>query len=145
MVPGMAGAGAGTKYDWNVTYLPTPYVANRTIPRAVGKVVGGGTKLNIMAFDRGSKADYNRFAALGSRGWNWTSLFPYFKKASNSTPIHGTRMTEIQLQSEIFAPPHPDVAAEFDITYDPEAHGYQGYINSTFSPWLWPTTSKIPR
>lgn len=85
MVPGLAGGGIGSKYDWNLTYLPTPYVANRTITRAVGKVVGGGSKLNLMAFDRGSEADYDRFETLGNRGWNWDQLLPYFKKASIST------------------------------------------------------------
>ncbi|KAH8680551.1 putative oxidoreductase [Xylariales sp. PMI_506] len=124
-VPGLAGGGIGTKYDWNVTYLPTTYVANRTITRAIGKVVGGGSKLNLMAYVRGSEADYDRFATLGSRGWNWAALFPYFKK------------------TEIFAPPHEDVATEFGITYDPDAHGYHGYINSTFSPWFWPTTKNL--
>lgn len=45
-----------------------------------GKVVGGSTKLNRMVFDRGSKSDYDSWAALGNEGWDWDGLLPYFKK-----------------------------------------------------------------
>lgn len=42
--------------------------------------MGGSTKLNRMVFDRGSKADYDDWAELGNKGWDWDTLFPYFKK-----------------------------------------------------------------
>lgn len=45
-------------------------------------MVGGGTVLNRMLFDRGSKADYDRWAALGNDGWDWDSLLPYFMRVS---------------------------------------------------------------
>jgi choline dehydrogenase-like flavoprotein len=33
-----------------------------------------------MVFDRGSKSDYDSWAALGNEGWDWDGLLPYFKK-----------------------------------------------------------------
>lgn len=33
-----------------------------------------------MVFDRGSKADFDRWAALGNTGWDYDGLLPYFKK-----------------------------------------------------------------
>lgn len=35
-----------------------------------------------MVFDRGSKADFDRWAELGNPGWDYDGLFPYFKKVS---------------------------------------------------------------
>lgn len=45
-----------------------------------GRLVGGSTKLNRMVFDRGSAADFDRWAELGNDGWGYDGLFPYFKK-----------------------------------------------------------------
>jgi choline dehydrogenase-like flavoprotein len=81
-IPGLAGGAIGTKYDWNITYAPSESVNGRNVSIPLGKVVGGSTKLNRMVFDRGSKSDYDRWAALGNKGWDWKSLLPYFKKVS---------------------------------------------------------------
>jgi choline dehydrogenase-like flavoprotein len=43
-----------------------------------------------MVFDRGSKADYDDWAELGNKGWDWDTLFPYFKKVrylSQTQPV----------------------------------------------------------
>lgn len=83
-IPGLAGGAVGTKYDWNLTYVETEFVSGRNINIPLGKVVGGSTKLNIMVFDRGSKSDYDRWAELGNKGWDWNGLFPSFKKVRMS-------------------------------------------------------------
>ncbi|KAM5528320.1 GMC oxidoreductase [Fusarium oxysporum f. sp. phaseoli] len=66
-IPGLAGNAVGTKYDWNLTYPSTTSLNGRNISIPLGKVVGGSTKLNRMVFDRGSQADYDRWAELGNR------------------------------------------------------------------------------
>lgn len=81
-IPGLAGGAIGTKYDWNISYAPTEYVANNSISIPQGKIVGGSTKLNRMVFDRGSESDYDRWEDLGNQGWGWEALLPYFKKVS---------------------------------------------------------------
>jgi choline dehydrogenase-like flavoprotein len=53
---------------------------NREIAIPQGKVVGGSSVLNGMAFDRGSAADYDAWADLGNPGWTFKELLPYFKK-----------------------------------------------------------------
>lgn len=45
-------------------------------------------------------------------------------------------------QSEIFSPPNADVAAQYDITYDESAHGTEGRIHASYSPWIWPSTGR---
>jgi choline dehydrogenase-like flavoprotein len=55
---------------------------NRVSTVASAKVVGGGTVINGMFFDRGAPADYDAWESLGNPGWGWSDLLPYFKKAS---------------------------------------------------------------
>lgn len=62
--------------------VPQSGLNNRTSGVQTGTVVGGGSVVNGMAFDRGSKADYDAWAELGNPGWDWESLFYYFKKVT---------------------------------------------------------------
>jgi choline dehydrogenase-like flavoprotein len=72
----------GTKYDRNLSYVPQAGLNSRVVPIPQGKVVGGGSVLNKMIFNRGSIGDYERWEELGTKGWDWASLFPYFRKVS---------------------------------------------------------------
>lgn len=90
-IPGLAGGAVGTKYDWNTTYAPNPALQNRSVSIPQGKIVGGGTKLNRMVFDRGSKSDFDRWAELGNPGWDYDGLFPYFKKVGRLVITSGSR------------------------------------------------------
>ncbi|KAL4982258.1 hypothetical protein BDW68DRAFT_182726 [Aspergillus falconensis] len=108
LIPGLAGNAIGTKYDWNLTYVVNPDLGNRSISIPQGKSVGGSSLLNRMVFDRGSKADYDRWEALGNPGWGWRDLLPFFK------------------QSENFVPPSYDIIDEWNVTYDPAVHGTAG-------------------
>ncbi|KAL2810758.1 hypothetical protein BJX63DRAFT_401176 [Aspergillus granulosus] len=122
VIPGLAGGAIGTKYDWNLTYVPNPDAAGRAPSIPQGKAVGGSSLLNRMVFDRGSSVDYDRWRALGNRGWGWKDLLPFFKK------------------SETFTPPTDEITAEWNATYDPSVHGSSGPIQSSYAPWIWPST-----
>ncbi|KAK2060373.1 GMC oxidoreductase [Colletotrichum caudatum] len=121
-IPGLAGGAIGTKYDWNTTYVANDALGGRVVPIPQGKVVGGSTKLNRMVFDRGSKSDYDRWESLGASGWNWDTLLPYFKK------------------NEKFTPPTPEITSEWGVEIDAAAHGKDGLMQVTYSPFFWPTT-----
>ncbi|KAL4975123.1 hypothetical protein BDW66DRAFT_167410 [Aspergillus desertorum] len=127
LVPGLAGNAIGTKYDWNLTYVANPDLGNRTVSIPQGKAVGGSSLLNRMVFDRGSRADYDRWEALGNPGWGWRDLLPFFKK------------------SERFTPPSNDIIDEWNVTYDPAVHGTTGHVQSSYAPWIWPSTKQFIR
>lgn len=70
---------------FNVTSVAQPGLGNRTFALPIGAVVGGGSAVNGMAWDRGAAADYDAWEKLGNPGWGWAGLFPYFKKVSHSS------------------------------------------------------------
>jgi choline dehydrogenase-like flavoprotein len=77
-----------------------------------------------MFFDRGSKADYDAWEALGNPSWNWESLFPYFRKA-----IH-------------LGEPSPGDAAKYGYTWDAGAYG-NGPIQASYALYQYPGNSKL--
>lgn len=68
------------KYAWQIKTVPQTELGNRSITIAQGKLIGGGSGINGMVFDRGRAADYDSWADIGSEGWDSASLLPYFKK-----------------------------------------------------------------
>jgi choline dehydrogenase-like flavoprotein len=67
---------------FNVTAVPQTAIGNKTPSVYAASVVGGGSTVNGMLFDRGAAEDYDNWAKLGNTGWDWEGLYPYFKKVS---------------------------------------------------------------
>lgn len=65
---------------FNITSVPQPGLDGRDYLVLAGAVVGGGSAVNGMFFDRGSADDYNAWELLGNPGWGWEGLYPYFQK-----------------------------------------------------------------
>lgn len=49
------------------------------VPR--GKMLGGSSGLNYMAYVRGHPGDFDSWAAGGAEGWSYEEVLPYFRKA----------------------------------------------------------------
>lgn len=88
---------------WDLPAEPEPFLGNLSAVGLAAKVLGGGSIVNGMAYDRGSAADFDAWEALGNKGWGWDGIYPYYKK--------GTK----------FIPPPADMAEEFNITWDTDA------------------------
>ena len=68
-------------YDWKYETDPEPYMNDRRVFHARGKVLGGSSSINGMIFQRGNPLDYERWAAEpGMKEWDYLHCLPYFKK-----------------------------------------------------------------
>jgi 4-pyridoxate dehydrogenase len=67
-------------HDWGYVTEPEPGLNNRRIEAMRGKVLGGSSAINVMAYTRGNRADYDRWAQKGARGWSYADVLPYFKR-----------------------------------------------------------------
>jgi choline dehydrogenase-like flavoprotein len=55
-------------YDWHIHTTPQISLNNRTISLTQGKLIGGGSAINAMVYDRGRVADYDSWADMDSPG-----------------------------------------------------------------------------
>ncbi|KAH7409466.1 alcohol oxidase [Cadophora sp. MPI-SDFR-AT-0126] len=107
-----------SSYLFKITSTPQPFMNNRTTTVSTGAVVGGGTAVNGMFFDRGAAEDYDNWSKLGNPGWDWNGIFPYFRKSTTFTPpIHDLK--------------------KFNISYDRDAYG-DGPVHSSYPRYQWP-------
>ena len=67
-------------YDWGYDGEPQETMAGRRIECARGKVVGGSSTINAMAYVRGNCGDYARWTSYGLRGWSYEDVLPYFRR-----------------------------------------------------------------
>lgn len=73
-IPGRYGEAIGSKYDWQFETIPQKGLINRSIPWPRGRVLGGTSALNFMAWNRGHYRDYDSWASLGNNGWDFEHL-----------------------------------------------------------------------
>ncbi len=68
-------------FDWGYETEPEPNLNGRRIEAMRGKVLGGSSSINVMAYTRGNRGDYDRWAQKGARGWSYADVLPYFNRA----------------------------------------------------------------
>ncbi len=68
-------------YDWMYESEPEPFMHDRRVYHARGKLLGGSSSINGQIFQRGNPLDYERWAAdPGMGSWDHASCLPYFKR-----------------------------------------------------------------
>jgi len=67
-------------FDWRLKTEPEARLNNRIVEFARGKVLGGSSSVNAMAYVRGHRSDYDRWAGSGLGGWAYADVLPYFRK-----------------------------------------------------------------
>lgn len=67
-------------HDWNYFCEPEASVGGRSVECARGKVIGGCSSTNAMAYVRGNRLDFDRWAAAGAPGWSYDEVLPYFRR-----------------------------------------------------------------
>jgi choline dehydrogenase len=73
-------ASAYKKANWKYPAEPDPSRRDRPEAWMAGKVMGGSGSINSCVYVRGNRADYDGWARLGGKGWDYDSVLPSFKK-----------------------------------------------------------------
>ena len=73
------------EYNWRYYTEPDPGVNNRKVYWPSGRGLGGSSSINGLICIRGQRQDYERWAALGNKGWGWRDVLPWFIKSEHNT------------------------------------------------------------
>lgn len=84
-VPGMCGAihavtALQRLVTWPAYSVPQRHMKGRKLPQSHGRILGGGSVINGMAFVRGNQQNYDDWAADGAKGWGFSEVLPAFRR-----------------------------------------------------------------
>jgi 4-pyridoxate dehydrogenase len=68
------------KHDWMYFAEAEATTGGRGLECARGRVIGGSSSINAMAYVRGNQGDYERWAASGLTSWSYAHVLPYFRR-----------------------------------------------------------------
>ncbi|KAB8258630.1 glucose-methanol-choline oxidoreductase-like protein [Aspergillus pseudonomiae] len=74
-----------TDSDWKFMTAPQIALHGKQIPLPQGRLLGGSSAMNGMAFIANSTASVNSWGALGNPGWDWDTLSTYYRKVFTLT------------------------------------------------------------
>ncbi|MEQ9609135.1 MAG: GMC family oxidoreductase N-terminal domain-containing protein [Kiloniellaceae bacterium] len=81
MAPAAWPTNLGSERDWAFTAEPNPHLNGRAIPLNMGKVLGGGSSINVMVWARGHKNDWEHFASeAGDPAWGYESVLGIYRR-----------------------------------------------------------------
>jgi choline dehydrogenase len=93
--------------DWSFVSRPEAHLHGRTIPLAMGKVLGGGSSINVMTYSRGHKNDWDFFASEAQDpAWNYDSILTIYRRIED---WHGAPDPKYRgTGGPVFVQPSPD-------------------------------------
>ena len=75
----MTNLGGAT--DWAFLAEPNERLNNRSLLMSMGKVLGGGSSINVMVWARGHKDDWDLFATeAGSDAWSYSAVLDIYRR-----------------------------------------------------------------
>jgi choline dehydrogenase len=97
----------GTERDWGFLAQPNPHLGGRVLAMGTGKVLGGGSSINVMVWSRGHKTDWDYFAAeTREEGWSYASVLRLYRRIED---WHGAPDPEYRGRGGlVFVQPAPD-------------------------------------
>ena len=66
--------------NWCYATEPEASTNGRRIPVPRGRLLGGSSAINGMAFVRGQAQDFDSWAQMGNRGWSYRDVLPFYKR-----------------------------------------------------------------
>ena len=101
-------ANLGSERDWGFVSEADPRLHGRSIGFSMGKVLGGGSSINVMIWARGHRSDWDLFAAeSGQPAWGYEPVLDLYRQIEDwhgvGEPNHRGR------GGPVFVQPTPDV------------------------------------
>ena len=66
--------------NWLYASEPEANTNGRKLPVPRGKLLGGSSAINGLAFVRGQAQDFDTWAQMGNHGWSYEHVLPFFKR-----------------------------------------------------------------
>jgi len=121
----------GTELDWGFVAEPNPRLNGRAIPYSMGKVLGGGSSINVSTWSRGHQADWDFYAAKsGDASWSYQAVLELYRRrieawAGDADPDYRGNGGPVHVQPA--AEPH---AFSFALLQAAESVGLQRFANA---------------
>ncbi len=130
------------RYDWCYRTEADEGLAGRQLQWPRGKVLGGSSSLNGLLYVRGQHEDYDRWEALGNKGWSFADVLPYFKKSEDqergASEYHGVggplKVSDLRLRRPIadhFIAAAQDIGIPANDDYNGATQEGVGYFQQT--------------
>ncbi|MEM1362458.1 MAG: choline dehydrogenase [Pseudomonadota bacterium] len=84
MPAGVAKAIGSDRFNWKFKTVPQLHMENRQLDVPRGRVLGGSSAINALAYVRGHPEDYNTWETMGCPGWGWADVLPVFKEVEGN-------------------------------------------------------------
>jgi choline dehydrogenase len=70
----------GSQLDWGFVAEPNPHLNGRAIPYSMGKVLGGGSSVNVGTWSRGHQVDWDTYAAeVEDPSWGYKEVLDLYR------------------------------------------------------------------
>jgi choline dehydrogenase-like flavoprotein len=137
-IPGRYGETIGSEYDWQFKTTSQPGLGGRSLPWPRGRVLGGTSALNFMAWNRGHRDDYDAWVTLGNSGWGWEDLLYVVLSLESFLSLPFAMKYRVLIcrrpffrRSENFHPPSAAHQGYYKSAYDPEVNGTGGPLHTS--------------
>ena len=128
--------------DWCYMTESDKGIDGRKLQWPRGKVLGGSSSLNGLLYVRGQKEDYDRWEALGNKGWSFKDVLPYFKKSEDqergADEYHGVggllKVSDLRLRrpiADMFIKAAEQIGIPFNKDYNGAVQEGVGYFQQT--------------
>jgi choline dehydrogenase len=97
----------GSERNWGFSGTQNPHLNGRTMPLPIGKVLGGGSSINLMVWSHGHKKDWDFFAdEVADTAWHYESVLSIYRRIEDwhgvpDSKYHGSG-------GPVFVQPAPD-------------------------------------
>jgi len=69
------------RLQWGYVTEPESFLGGRRLECPRGKLLGGSSSINAMAYVRGHPCDFEEWEQCGATGWGYQNCLPYFRRA----------------------------------------------------------------